>query len=173
VDTWLNTKDTFPTETAIGAAPVRDARGRPIAVALVAFPDVNFKPNQVVAAALAVFGVTSLLVLFATSLPVLLLSILFGYLLARGLTRRLEAVSRVTTAIAAGDLSQRVPVRAADETGRLAESVNRMAASLGTAMGELRRARAGAEDALRARQELVASISHELRTAAGHRARAP
>lgn len=164
VDTWLNTKDTFPTETAIGAAPVRDARGRPIAVALVAFPDVNFKPNQVVAAALAVFGVTSLLVLFATSLPVLLLSILFGYLLARGLTRRLEAVSRVTTAIAAGDLSQRVPVRAADETGRLAESVNRMAASLGTAMGELRRARAGAEDALRARQELVASISHELRT---------
>jgi signal transduction histidine kinase len=76
----------------------------------------------------------------------------------------LQAVSRVTTAIAAGDLTQRAPVRSSNEIGQLAEDVNRMAAHLETAMGELRRARTQAEDALKARQELVASISHELRT---------
>jgi len=155
---------TYPISVVWGAAPVLDARRRVVGVAVVEMQDAVVKPNQLVPFALALFGVSTFVVLLSTSVPVLLVSFVFGLLLARGLTRRLEAVTRVTTAIAAGDLSQRVQVRATDESGRLADSVNRMAASLDMAMGELRGARAQAEDALRARQELVASISHELRT---------
>ncbi len=161
---WTTANNSFPAAVLLGAAPVLDARRRPVAVVVVEMQDIGPKPNQLLPIALAVFGVSTFVVLLATSIPILLLSFIFGLFLARGLTRRLEAVTRVTTAIAAGDLSQRVPVRAMDESGRLAESVNLMAASLDTAMGELRGARAQAEGALRARQELVASISHELRT---------
>ena len=58
-------------------------------------------PNQFFGATLAVFGVATIVLLItAGRCRVLLLSGLFGYLLARGLTRRIEAVSRVTTAIA-------------------------------------------------------------------------
>jgi len=157
-------RQTYPTSIIWGAAPILDARRHIVGVAVVEMPDAVVKPNQVLPFALALFGVSTFVVLLSTSVPVLLLSVVFGVFLARGLTRRLEAATRVTTAIAAGDLSQRVHIRAVDESGRLADSVNRMAASLDTAMGELRGARAQAEDALRARQELVASISHELRT---------
>jgi signal transduction histidine kinase len=94
----------------------------------------------------------------------LALSFLFAFVVARGLTRRLESVSQVATAIAAGDLSSRAPVTARNEIGRLAENINRMAAHLETTMGELQQARSQAIEALRTRQELVANISHELRT---------
>ena len=161
---WTTANNASPASVLLGAAPVLDARGRPVAVVVVEMQDIGLKPNQLLPIALAVFGVSTFVVLLSTSVPVLLLSFIFGLLLARGLTRRLEAVTRVTTAIAAGDLSQRAPVKAADESGRLAESVNLMAASLDRTMTELRGAHAQAEGALRARQELVASISHELRT---------
>jgi len=161
---WTTANNASPTSVLLGAASVLDARGRPVAVVVVEMQDIGLKPNQLLPIALAVFGVSTFVVLLSTSVPVLLLSFIFGLLLARGLTRRLEAVTRVPTAIAAGDLSQRAPVKAADESGRLAESVNLMAASLDRTMAELRGAHAQAEGALRARQELVASISHELRT---------
>jgi signal transduction histidine kinase len=102
--------------------------------------------------------------ILAISLPVLALGFLVSYLLARSLTRPLEAVSRVTSAIASGDLAQRAPVKARNEVGQLAKDVNSMAAHLESSIGELRAARARAVDALHTRQELVASISHELRT---------
>ena len=102
--------------------------------------------------------------ILATSIPVILLSALFGYLLARGLTKRLESLSRVTAAIGAGDLSRRATVDTRNEIGRLADDVNRMAERLQGTMQELTLARGEAEASLKARRELVAAISHELRT---------
>jgi signal transduction histidine kinase len=100
----------------------------------------------------------------AASIPILAVSGFFGYILARGFTKRLESVSQVTSAIGAGDLSRRAPVDSRNEIGRLAQDVNSMAGHLETTMTELTLARTEAESALRARQELVAAISHELRT---------
>ena len=99
-----------------------------------------------------------------SALPIVALSFLFSYIVARGLTRRLESLSAVATSIASGDLEQRAPVTSANEVGRLATDVNHMADHLQTSMAELEAARAQAEDELRLRRRLIADISHELRT---------
>lgn len=165
-DNKSNKNNTFSTQTILGAAPVMDRRGHVLGVAIVQIPVYTsiFKTSWLITIAFIAFVFASGGLILLTSLPTLGIAILFGFFLARGLTRRLEAVSRVTTAIAAGDLTQRAPVNAENEIGRLAEDINRMAMSLGMAMNEMQQARLQAEGALRARQELVASISHELRT---------
>jgi len=71
-------------------------------------------------------------------------------LLARGMTSPLRSMERAATAMAAGDLTERVEVRSADEVGRLADAFNHMADEL-AALDHQRR-------------DLVANVSHELRT---------
>jgi signal transduction histidine kinase len=71
-------------------------------------------------------------------------------LLARQVTRPLSQMESVTRAIASGDFSRRLTVGSDDEIGRLAVSINQMAADL---------ARLEA-----ARREFTAKISHDLRT---------
>jgi two-component system, OmpR family, sensor kinase len=88
---------------------------------------------------LAVLGVLALLV--ATGLAV-------G--LARRLVRPVQTLERAALAIAAGDLSQRVPVETADELGALARAFNVM-------VGALHRT-------LEQQRLFVANASHELRT---------
>lgn len=70
--------------------------------------------------------------------------------LSRRLTRPLRQMTAVTSAIAAGDYTQRVAIRGNDEIAHLAASINRMAESLQT---------------YRAQQSaFLADVSHELRT---------
>ena len=76
---------------------------------------------------------------------VLLVSLFFFQI-----TAPLRQMQRAASAIARGDLSQRVPVGAKDELGHLAETFNQMAGSLAQA------------EALR--QKLLADVAHELRT---------
>jgi signal transduction histidine kinase len=149
---------------ALAEAPVFGPSGRIEAVTVLQVGNTYVTPVQFFQGTLVFFGVATVALILATSIPVLSISGLFSFFTARKLTRHLESVSGVATAIASGDLSQRAPVTAQNEIGRLAEDVNRMADHLETAMGELKKARVRAEDALRARQELVAGISHELRT---------
>jgi signal transduction histidine kinase len=70
--------------------------------------------------------------------------------LARQMTRPLRQMESATRAIAGGDFSRRLDVGRADEIGRLATSVNQMAADLGRLEA--------------ARREFIARISHDLRT---------
>jgi signal transduction histidine kinase len=56
-----------------------------------------------------------------------LIGILFGLLVARGLTRRLYAITRVTASWGSGDFSARIEDRSGDEIGMLAADLNRMA----------------------------------------------
>jgi signal transduction histidine kinase len=70
--------------------------------------------------------------------------------LAPQLTRPLRQMEAATQSIAAGDFDRRLPVNSRDEIGRLAGSINQMAADL---------ARLEA-----ARREFIAKISHDLRT---------
>jgi two-component system sensor histidine kinase BaeS len=153
-----------PNNVQLGAAAVRDAAGHARAIAVVQVPELALSANQLARVTVTIFTASTIAVILASGLPILALSFLFSYVLSRNLSRRLESVSRVTTAIASGDLSRRAPVGSLNEVGQLARNVNQMADNLAATMGELNTARARAVDALRARRELVASISHELRT---------
>lgn len=85
-----------------------------------------------------------------TILVTMVWATLVSLILAQRLAGPIQEMQAATTRLAAGDLSQRVPVRTRDELGALAQSLNAMAA-------ELERL-----DAMR--REFVADASHELRT---------
>lgn len=78
------------------------------------------------------------------------LALLAGGVLARALTRPLEALTRATRSIAHGDLGLQVDVRSGDEIGALAASFNQMSADLARAS--------------RLRRQMTADVAHDLRT---------
>lgn len=78
------------------------------------------------------------------------IALALGALLFYELTAPIRRLTAAAHAIAAGDLSQRVPVRSGDELGDLAGAFNTMAESL-----------AAAEDQ---RRQMTADVAHELRT---------
>lgn len=78
------------------------------------------------------------------------IALLIGVVLARAITRPLQALTAATHAIGQGDLGQTVAVHSRDEIGELAVAFNRMSADL---------ARVSA-----LRRQMTADIAHELRT---------
>jgi signal transduction histidine kinase len=88
-------------------------------------------------------------VLLAGGLAVAAAVFVSGFV-ARAFTRPVRRVSDATADVAAGDLSQRVPVEGDDEIAELARRFNAMADALG--------------EARRREHEFLASVSHELRT---------
>jgi len=77
-------------------------------------------------------------------------AVALSFFIARRLTRPIHDMAAVTEWIAQGHYDQRAEVKPGDELGDLAESLNRMAASLG--------------DTERMKRELMGNIAHELRT---------
>lgn len=80
----------------------------------------------------------------------IVVALLLGVLLAQRLTRPLRQLTGATQAVAAGDLSQQVPITGDDELGELADHFNQMARALQTAETQ--------------RQQLLADTAHDLRT---------
>jgi len=80
----------------------------------------------------------------------LLVALIIGILLARTLTRPLQALTDAAQKIAAGDLEQQVSVTSNDEIGQLAVSFNRMSQEVARG-NQLRR-------------QMTADIAHDLRT---------
>jgi signal transduction histidine kinase len=156
---------------ALGAAPILDQGGRPVAAALVAktalpAPNTWWTPNTWwnFWHALLFFGAASLVVLAGSFVFALASSSLVSYLLARRLVRRLERLGRAAEAFAAGDLRRRVDAGAGDEVGQLALRFNGMADRLAETLAQLAAQKQTVEAALQAKRELVANVSHELRT---------
>ena len=84
-------------------------------------------------------------------LPLFALLMLAGtYPVARGITRRIEALRRGVDDLGSGDLAARVPVQGKDEVADLARSFNRAADRIEALVGSQRR--------------MLASASHELRS---------
>jgi signal transduction histidine kinase len=98
-------------------------------------------------------------------LPLLVLLLLFaavvslglGYALAQALAQRVTALHQGARALAGGDLDTRVAAAGTDELAALAAEFNAMAARLAAAAAERERLEL-------ARRDLIAAISHDLRT---------
>ncbi len=114
--------------------------------------------GMVVAGARAMFiSGHDLAVLLAMLLFAALLAVGFSLLFAIPMARRIEEVRRGTERLAGGELGAELAVEGNDEISQLAAGFNRMARML-EAAGERER------EMERARRELVASVSHDLRT---------
>ena len=81
----------------------------------------------------------------------------FSLLCAAPMASRIERVRAGTSGIAGGDLGSKVPVEGHDEIAGLAEDFNRMAVALEAAAERER-------EMERARRDLIAAVSHDLRT---------
>lgn len=88
---------------------------------------------------------------------VFVVAALLGLIVFRLLTRRLDQLQRCVAGIADGELDLRVGQPGPDEIGDLGRSLNRMAERLQRVVGEL-------NENDKRRRELLADISHELKT---------
>ena len=89
-----------------------------------------------------------LLLVFMTALGLFLFALL---------TRRIRSMKETVLAFAGGDLSRRIDTHSTGEIGQLAHSFNQMADTLASNVQELKQT-------ARLRRELVANISHDLRS---------
>ncbi|HIQ01353.1 MAG TPA: HAMP domain-containing histidine kinase, partial [Anaerolineales bacterium] len=99
---------------------------------------------------LAWFAENLLPPLVEAGLVALVLSVLLAWLVARSVSRPLERVATAAGAIAQGDLTRRAPVSGPKEVQDLARAFNRMAARVAATQ--------------QAQRDLVANVSHELKT---------
>lgn len=114
--------------------------------------------GMVVAGARAMFiSGHDLAVLLAMLIFAALLAVGFSLLFAMPMARRIEEVRRGTERLAGGEFGAELEVGGNDEVSQLAAGFNRMARML-EAAGERER------EMERARRDLVASVSHDLRT---------
>ncbi|MBA3033425.1 MAG: HAMP domain-containing protein [Gammaproteobacteria bacterium] len=97
------------------------------------------------------FSVFNLYALYAILGISLLATAIGGYALSRHLLKPLEALSRESEEIAAGNFSHRVEVRGSDEIAGLGEKFNAMAARIEQLVGSLAAHRDRLEDEVRAR----------------------
>lgn len=98
------------------------------------------------------FLLLGLLLIFAG-----VLSASFGYLLAANMTRSLSLLQRAAQRIAGGDFSTRVQLTEVDELFEVAEAFNMMADELEQSFSRQRALE-------QSRRDLVAAVSHDLRT---------
>ncbi len=87
-----------------------------------------------------------------------LVTIILGIVLARGVTRRINRLSAALDRVAAGDLSVRVPITGSDELTVLARTFNRM-------LGDMAHSRARIEylQRVEAWQEMAQRLAHEIK----------
>jgi signal transduction histidine kinase len=108
--------------------------------------------SQLMFVSLHDFLLLGLLLIFAG-----ILSGSFGYLLANGITQSLRGLQKGAQQLAGGDFSVRVRLNEVDELSDVAEAFNKMA-------DDLERSFARQRALEQARRDLVAAVSHDLRT---------
>jgi signal transduction histidine kinase len=100
--------------------------------------------------------------------PSLLLSALVaaisGVIVSRSLGRRLSPLEQTARKMADGNLTLRVEDTSPDEIGRVGQAFNQMAGQLQDSLQALAAEKGQVEALLHARRDLVANISHDLRT---------
>jgi signal transduction histidine kinase len=113
--------------------------------------------NVMVTAVLMFLSSHDLALLTVLALFSLVVSLFFSLAVARNVTSSIEALADGAQRLAEGDLSARLQAQSEDEVADLARTLNRMAE-------ELERAFKRQYELEQVRKELVASVSHDLRT---------
>jgi signal transduction histidine kinase len=147
----------------IGRAALRLSRDAPwggigLRIALVAVIGIGLAlVNILFVAALMFLTRHDLTLLLALLLFSLAAALPLALEMGRSLAGSIGELARGASRMAAGDLRARVPVRGRDELAELARTFNTMAAGLEESVARQR-------DLERTRRELVAAVSHDLRT---------
>jgi signal transduction histidine kinase len=94
----------------------------------------------------------------------MILILLFGLYLARGIARPVSEAAEAASLVAAGDLSIRLSQKGPGEVGELTRSFNEMAERLEATRRELEEQNAQLRESERLKSDLVNTVSHELRT---------
>jgi signal transduction histidine kinase len=110
------------------------------------------------AAGLARAGNTVALAFLSALALAVVAATFFGHLLARRITRPLEALRRGALQVASGDLSPRVAIRATGEVGDLVGAFNSMTEDLASS-----RIRAAAAERVAAWREVARRLAHEIK----------
>jgi len=105
------------------AVPVIDESGKVLGVVVMM---ITYPPRGTLSQTLLFIGFSVILFTFTVGI----IGTIFGYITARGLTRRLKDVSQAAASWSQGDFSVFIQDRSADELGQLAEKLNRMAEQL-------------------------------------------
>jgi signal transduction histidine kinase len=102
------------------------------------------------------------------TVPALLLSALVaaisGIIVSRSLGRRLSPLEQTARKMADGNLTLRIGDISPDEIGRVGQAFNQMAGKLQDSLQALKTEKGRVEALLHARRDLLANISHDLRT---------
>jgi nitrogen fixation/metabolism regulation signal transduction histidine kinase len=138
---------------ALAGAPSLDlvldgVDGAPVAHLVVAVSDVALRARLAEVAAITA----------ALAGAAVLAAALLGWLVARRMTRDLDALLAGVRAVARGDLDARVEARGGDEIGRVAEAFNVMTRDLRGAKEQLVQA-----ERVAAWQEIAKSLAHEIK----------
>jgi signal transduction histidine kinase/DNA-binding response OmpR family regulator len=83
---------------------------------------------------------------------------------AERITKPIAELSHATRELAAGRLTENIPVTSEDEVGQLTQSFNAMREALRRSEAASQQAKEAAEAANRAKSEFLANMSHEIRT---------
>ncbi len=96
-------------------------------------------------------------ILSVTLLYFLIISLAFATLVATLTTRQVKALRQASARLAGGDFATRVPIHGSDEVAELVRAFNGVASELGASFARRRQLE-------QARQDLIAAVSHDLRT---------
>jgi len=132
----------------VRSVPVAAGRGAPLAFVEVTLPAAGLERAQITVA----------VVFLATLAAAVASAALVGHLLARRITRPLEALRAGAARVAGGDLRVRVDVPASGELGDLVRGFNAMTADL-----EASRVRAATAERVAAWQEVARRLAHEIK----------
>lgn len=105
-----------------------------------------------------------LMYVLMVALLVFAVVLMLSHLFTRGLSRSIHATLDCLKRVEKGNLDARVEFPANNEIGTIQQGINSMIEEISKVHTELRHAKEQAETANRSKTELVASISHELRT---------
>ena len=100
----------------------------------------------------------------ASTVVALLLSGVMGLVLSRAISNPVRQLTAAAGHLAQGDFDYPLAIHSADEIGQLGQAFNRMAEQLAHSLEALEMEKEQVEALFRARRDLVANISHDLRT---------